>query len=355
MIITILVVLLSAVALFYIAVFIFGNLLLSTPAYKGPVTDHFNGKHFFHPWQKRGGTAGFSDVLKWQMDRKRVRGEWKPQDNKPGEKPLPRVEGSELRVTFINHSTALIQTEGLNIITDPIYSKRAGPFFWTGPKRFKNPGIRFEDLPKIDIILLSHNHYDHLDHKTLTKLSARDNPLIVTALGVPHFLAQHKITNAIELDWWQTHKINDSVTIHSVPAQHFSGRGTVDRNTSLWCGFVISTSVGNVYFAADTGYVPVFKEIGERFGEMRVALIPIGAYIPRWFMQSVHVSPKEAVMMHKDVNSKLSIGIHHGTFRLADEGMDDPALDLAHELREQDVINDSFIVIGEGEVKSIPS
>jgi L-ascorbate metabolism protein UlaG (beta-lactamase superfamily) len=353
MLIIIIIALLSAVILFYIGVFIFGNLLLSTPAYKGPVTDHFNGRHFYHPWQKKSQMAGFSDVLKWQMDRKRVRGEWKPVKNKPGEKPPERVRESELRVTFINHSTVLIQTEGLNIITDPIYSKRAGPYFWTGPKRFKQPGIRFEDLPKIDIVLLSHNHYDHLDHKTLTKLSERDNPLIITALGVPHFLSQHKITNAIELDWWQTHIINDSVSIHSVPAQHFSGRGTVDRNTSLWCAFVLSTSGGNIYFAADTGYAPIFKDIGERFGEMRLALIPIGAYVPRWFMQSVHVSPREAVMIHKDVNSKLSIGIHHGTFRLADEGMEDPVTDLARELGEQDVASEAFIALKEGEAMAL--
>ncbi len=294
--------------------------------------------------------GSFGDVLRWQMDRKRVRGEWKVVNNTPGEKPPARVEGNELRITFIGHATTLIQTQGLNIITDPLYCERAGPYSWAGPKRFKRPGIRFEDLPKIDIILLSHNHYDHLDPVTLKRIQERDDSRIITSLGVSLFLEKKNITHSTELDWWGIHEVNQDVRIHCVPARHFSGRGTVDRNTTLWSGFVLETSGGNIYFAADTGYDDlIFKQIGVTFGQMRASIIPIGAYMPRWFMSPVHVDPEQAVMIHQDVRSQKSLGIHWGTFRLADEGMYDPPKELKASLAKAGLAEDSFVAIGEGE------
>ncbi len=350
MLLIILLVLVSLFVLFQLGVYFIGNRWLSTPPYQGAVSDHFNGKTFFHPWQlpKDGGVKGFGAVLKWQMDRRRERGVWKFVNNTPAPKPPERVMGDELRVTFINHSTVLIQTEGINIITDPVYGERVSPFSFMGPKRHKNPGIRFEDLPKIDIILLSHNHYDHSDEPTLIKLTKRDAPLVITSLGVPLYLQKIGITNVIELDWWQEYSVREGLNIHAVPAQHFSSRGTVDRNTSLWSGFVIAATKGNIYFAADTGYAPIFKQIGEKFSEMRLSLIPIGAYKPRWFMSGVHVDPDDAVRIHQDVRSKQSIGIHWGTFKLTDEGMDDPAKDLFTALADAKVDPAEFIAIAEG-------
>lgn len=347
MLITIVIILASLIGLFFLLVYLIGNVLLSVPPYKGEVTDHFNGKTFFNPDNH---TGSLRDVLRWQTDRKRVRGEWKRTDNAPGEKPPARVFGDDLRVTFIGHATVLIQTQGLNFITDPLYGERAGPYSWAGPKRFKHPGIRFDDLPKIDVILLSHNHYDHLDWRTIKKIQERDGASIITSLGVSRFLVQKHIGKTTELDWWDIHEINNDVRVHAVPARHFSGRGTADRNTTLWSGFVIDTKGGNIYFAADTGYdESIFKEIGTIFGMMRLSLIPIGAYTPRWFMSPVHVDPEEAVMIHKDVRSQKSIGIHWGTFQLADEGMDDPPKELKRILASRGHQDDSFIAIREGE------
>lgn len=348
MFVTLLIILLLLIGLFFLGVYIVGNKLLSVPPYQGPVSDHFDGKVFHNTG--KGMAGSFGDVLRWQMDRKRVRGEWKVIDNEPGEKPPARVEGNELRITFIGHATVLIQTQGLNIITDPLYCERAGPYSWSGPKRFKHPGIRFEDLPKIDIILLSHNHYDHLDPVTLKCIQERDGSRIITSLGVSLFLEQKNISNSTELDWWDIHEVNNDVRIHCVPARHFSGRGTVDRNTTLWSGFVLETSGGNIYFAADTGYDDlIFKQIGVTFGKMRASIIPIGAYMPRWFMSPVHVDPEQAVMIHQDVRSEKSLGIHWGTFRLADEGMYDPPKELKASLAKAGLSEDSFVAIEEGE------
>ncbi len=348
MLVTILAILLSLVGLFFLGVYIIGNKMLSVSPYQGPTSDHFDGKKFFNRGKRAGGSL--RDVLRWQMDRNRVRGEWKVVNNPPGEKPPARVEGNELRITFIGHATVLIQTQGLNIITDPVYGERAGPYSWAGPKRFKRPGIRFEDLPKIDIILLSHNHYDHLEPVTLKRIEARDCSRIITSLGVSLFLEQKNITHSTELDWWEIHEVCNDVRIHCVPARHFSGRGTVDRNTTLWSGFVLETSGGNIYFAADTGYDDlIFKQIGITFGEMRASIIPIGAYTPRWFMSPVHVDPEQAVMIHQDVRSRKSLGIHWGTFRLADEGMYDPPKALKASLAKAGLAEDSFLAVEEGE------
>jgi L-ascorbate metabolism protein UlaG (beta-lactamase superfamily) len=321
---------------------------LSGPAYKGPVTDHFDGDRFINPGGVKQQSLGA--VLKWMFTRKRA--VWKKSiDDVPPPKPLDQVQ-SGIRITFVNHSTFLIQMAGLNILTDPVWSERVSPFTWSGPKRQRKPGIRFEDLPGIDIILLGHNHYDHLDLPTLKSLTGIHDPQIITSLGVTAYLKKNGIERSVDMDWWDELKLSEAVRVQSVPAQHFSARGTLDRNKTLWCGFVLKQKEGNIYFAGDTGYnTKTFKEIGDRCSPIAVSLIPIGAYQPIWFMSPVHCSPAEAVMIHKEVRSKKSIATHFGTFRLGDENPEDAVRDLKNALAAEKIPDDDFITMREGECK----
>lgn len=321
------------------------SLGLSAPRYKGPVSDHFDGRKFINPQGIK--SKGLEDVLKWMRERKR--GPWKEQRQYvAGDKPLPRIDQG-IRITFINHTSFLIQTNGLNILTDPVYSERASPFSWAGPKRMREPGISFEDLPHIDIVLLSHNHYDHLDIHTVKKLNQKFNPKFIVPLGVGAFLKQSGINACHELDWWQEAGIDKGVIVQALPAQHFSGRGMLDRDATLWCGYLLKRNHGNIYFAGDTGYNPyTFKEIGERCAPVKAALIPIGAYKPKWFMSPIHCSPEEAVQIHEDTVSSFSIATHFGTFPLADDGKDEPIQDLALALSRPNKSYKPFVVPVEG-------
>jgi len=290
--------------------------LFANPDYEGPTSDHFDGRRFHNHqagWQSEG------SFLKWVLTRKSEPWrEWV--DDPPGPPPQPRVDDGRVRITWINHSTTLIQMDGLNILTDPIWSDRCSPVSFAGPRRHRAPGLRFEDLPPIDVVLVSHNHYDHMDLSTLRRLreTKRVVPLGNAAL----------LRGAKELDWWEETRLSDSVTVTCVPAQHFSARALSDRNAALWSGFVIRGPAGSVYFAGDTGWGKHFEQIFERFGPMRVALLPIGAYEPRWFMKPAHITPAEAVDAHIALKAKTSIGIHWATFRLSDEGELGPLRDL---------------------------
>ncbi|HWA35278.1 MAG TPA: MBL fold metallo-hydrolase [Cyclobacteriaceae bacterium] len=330
----------------FLLIFFGVGFLLSGPKYQGPVSDHFDGKKFFTPGGRP--AHGLSGVLKWMRTRKN--NPWTPQMNLThGAKPPERV-GRGARITFVNHSSFLIQVDGINILTDPVWSERVSPFSWAGPKRMRPPGIRLEDLPKIDIILLTHNHYDHLDLPTLTRIYNQHQPKVVTSLGIKPFLDSRNIHNSTEMDWWQTFTFNESISIESVPAQHFSSRGMFDRDATLWCGFVLRRPGGNIYFVGDTGYhSTMFKEIGVRCAPIDIAIIPIGAYKPEWFMSPIHVSPSEAVMIHKDINSRFSIATHFGTFPLADDSLEDPVFGLQQALRENEIALDEFVVPKEGE------
>lgn len=323
------------------------GILLSAPTYDGPVSDHFNGKTFINP--KGVKAQGFSGLVKWM--RERTRGKWVERKNlKPGPRPLPRYDGG-VRITFVNHSTFLIQVDGINIITDPVWSERVSPFTFTGPKRMRPPGITFEELPKIDLVLLSHNHYDHLDIATLKRIHDKYNPQYIVPLGVSAYLRRKKIELVRELDWWQTATFGTNFTIEAVPAQHFSGRGTLDRDRTLWCGYAIHGDHGNIYFAGDTGYNPdTFKEIGQRT-KPTIAIIPIGAFKPEWFMSPIHCSPGEAVEIFKDLGSPQSIASHFGTFPLADDGLDDPIIGLRTALNVNGIPEDRFVVLNEGFAK----
>ncbi|HVZ16421.1 MAG TPA: MBL fold metallo-hydrolase [Terriglobales bacterium] len=283
-------------------------------------SDHFDGKHFFTPGAPQ--PKSFSNVLRWMLTRDRAT--WHVERDAPTSLPPARVSGNQLFVTFVNHSTVLIQTAGLNILTDPIWSERASPFSFVGPKRFSRPGIGFDNLPPIHIVLLSHNHYDHMDLPTLRAIQKNHAPRVYAPLGNGRYLVPAGMKRAVELDWWQADKYSDQLTVHCTPSQHFSGRSLADRNRALWCSWVLQAPAGNIYFAGDTGFGSHFRDVKTRFESFRLALLPIGAYEPRWFMSPVHMDPDEAVQAHEILAPLMSIGIHHGTFQLTDEAQNEP-------------------------------
>jgi L-ascorbate metabolism protein UlaG (beta-lactamase superfamily) len=305
-----------------------------------PFSKHFDGKRFFNPDAPQ--ARGFLDALRWKVTSRPEPSARFVSDVEPS-KPPSSVEGSELRVTLINHSTVLLQQSGSHILTDPIWSERASPLASIGPRRRRKPGVRWEDLPRIDTVLLSHNHYDHLDLATLRRLADRGQSQFIVPTEVARLLRSQSIGPVHELDWGESLPLARS-TIHSVPALHASARGIFDRNRTLWCGYVIEAADRMVYFAGDTAFGEHFARIRERFGAPRLALLPIGAYEPRWFMSSVHMGPEEAVRAHRILGAGISIAIHHGTFQLADEGLDTPKKRLS-----ECGAGDSFVVLDNGQ------
>lgn len=258
----------------------------------------------------------------------RERGEWRQTENKPFPKPPQRVGPGQLRVTFVNHATLLIQMDGLNILSDPIWSERASPLWFAGPKRFRPAGIAFEDLPPIDAVILSHNHYDHTDLPTLRRLDAAHRPRFFCGLGSSLLLKKEGIENVTDLDWGNEETLSDLVSLASVPAKHFSVRGILDRDRTLWTGYVLRSKAGSVYFAGDTGFGRHFEEIGRQYGPIRLACLPIGAFRPIWFMSPVHISPAEAVKAHQALRASTSMAMHFGTFALGDDGQTEPVDEL---------------------------
>jgi L-ascorbate metabolism protein UlaG (beta-lactamase superfamily) len=286
----------------------------------------YDGRRFSNLGGQR--ELGLAAGLRWQLTRRPPR--WPEQAaNDAVPRPVERVDDGSIRATLIGHATVLLQVARLNILTDPVWSPRVGPFSWLGVKRVRPPAIAFGDLPTIDAVLLSHDHYDHLDRPTLAALAHRDRPIVLTGLKVGRSVPSH---HTVELDWWESYALNGEVRVTFVPAQHFSGRGLADHDASLWGGFVLQTPAGTVYFAGDTGDGPHFAAIRQRFGPITLSLIPIGAYAPRWFMGPVHIDPSEAVAASLTLESKVSLAIHFGTFPLADEAFDAPPLALAQAL-----------------------
>jgi len=313
--------------------------------HKGSVTDHFDGKYFKN--QDDVPEHGFKDFWKWTTNRDQ--GPWKRSSTPPEEKAFAkRVATGELKLTFVNHTTFLIQYDGLNVLTDPVWSKRVSPVSFAGPLRFTDPGVRFEDLPPIDVVIVSHNHYDHMDIPTLKQLEETHKPLFLVSLGNRELLVDAGLGSVIEMDWWDERILSNNQSVTYVPATHFSGRGLGDRNRTLWGGFVLQTTGGPVYFAGDTGWGKHFEEVKERFGAPRVSLLPIGAYKPRWFMSPVHISPAEAVEAHLLLDSKVSVASHFGAFALADDGQEEPLEELIRVMAEKNIEDNRFLVLNRG-------
>jgi len=305
-------------------------------------SDHFDGTRFLNPI----GPTGQRLVEVSRMLRE-PRSPWPSHIDEPSRRPAA-LDGSAAVVTFIGHSTFLIQTAAGNILTDPMYSERAGPLNLLGPRRVRRPAVRFDDLPPISTVLLSHNHYDHCDLRTLRKLATRHDPLVVTPLENGRLVRSTGIRHVEELDWWQEAG-TPPLPITATPARHFSARTPFDRNRALWSGFVLTVGRARIFFAGDTAYGPFFSDIRHRLGPIDLALLPIGAYEPRWFMQAVHMNPADAVQAHLDVEAAESVGMHFGTFQMTAEGIDEPlrALDEARQARN--IPPSRFRTLGFGE------
>jgi L-ascorbate metabolism protein UlaG (beta-lactamase superfamily) len=330
-----------------------------------PVSDHCDGERFFNPHRS---ARPLRDVVKWMRTRRRT--PWPARvPNAPHPPPPSIVDPGEVAVTFIGHSTFLIRTASTVILTDPVFTTRAGPFGRMGPRRVRPPALAPTALPPVDLVLVSHNHYDHMQPSSLRPFA--DRATFVAPLGVASQLRlppeggnyrngrgevsslENPVASAFrrntqELDWWQSTTVG-AVEITSVPAQHFSARTPWDRDRTLWCGYIVRVDGITLYFTGDSGYSPHFGEIGARFPSIDVALLPIGAYEPRWFMSPVHMNPDEAVRAHLDLRPRVSIGMHFGTFQLTDEGIDEPLRALEHARETHGVSAAAFGVLDFGE------
>ena len=336
------------------------NYIFHARGYRGPRSDHFNGRHFHnllegaiskihpeHPLIERHPRTSFF--------LKKLRTTWRKRPLAKGvARPAERVYGKEIVVTFVNHSTVLIQTEGLNIITDPVWSRRASPFSFFGPERFVEPGVSLDDLPPIDVLLLTHNHYDHMDIGTLRKIVKKHSPKIFTTLGNSDYLAARGVSGGVDMDWGHERPFSDHVSITCVPAQHFSARALSDRRKTLWAGFVLRLRHGDIYFAGDTGYGPFASHIKKMHPEgFRLAFLPIGAFEPRAFMKTVHIGPDEALALYKDLGVKEAVAIHFGTFDLALDAQDAPVERLSLLLSEEANKDVRFHVLTNGEMLTL--
>lgn len=321
-----------------------------TRYYDGPVSDHFDGTRFFDlhgvPPKRT------ADVLRWWLSGGKA--EWPAWYPYPySDRPPARVEGAAWRISFVGHATLLIQTAGLNILTDPIWSERASPFTFAGPKRVNAPGIAFEALPPIDVVLVSHAHYDHLDAPTLSRLAAAHRPRVITPLGNDTIMRDHDpAIRAEALDWGDRVALGNGLTVTLSPMRHWSARTFLDRNKALWAAFVLETPAGRIYLVADSGYGDGhhFRTARERYGPFRLAVLPIGAYEPRWFMQGQHMNPEESVRAFRDCGAELALAHHFGTFHLTDEAIDAPEAALKAALAGAGLAPQRFRVLKPGEV-----
>ncbi len=305
-------------------------------------SDHFDGKYFFNPGQED--KNSFFDLLKWKFTSRPA--EW-PEHVPNKDYPAPILpEGKKATFTFINHATFLIQTPQVTFITDPVFSERVSPFKFIGPKRVRAPGVALDKLPVIDVVMVSHNHYDHMDLDSLRALDAKFHPLFIVPLGNREFLVERGLQNVIELDWWEEHKVKDAI-ITFTPTQHWSSRTLWDKYETLWGSYMVTLPGFKFYFGGDTGYAEHFRDIKMRLGAPDVALLPMGAYEPRWFMKKHHLNPAEAIQAHADLEAGHSFGMHFGTFQLTDEGIDAPVFDLNKTLGE--ITNFTILDQGEGQ------
>ena len=306
----------------------------------------FDGRTFGFPGADP--QASLFDVLRWATTRQKTK--WPRHVPNPPPTPIvPRVNDDALRATFVNHATVLIQSAGLNVLTDPVWSRRVSPSRFAGPARHRDPGIAFDALPPVDVVLVSHNHYDHMDLRTLARLRERDDPLFLVPLKNAGYLRRMGIA-AAELDWWGEQALSETASATLVPSRHWSSRRLGDANRALWGGYVLRLPGGAVHFAGDSGYGDGehFREARRRLGPFRLALLPIGAYEPRWFMRPQHMNPDEAVRALADLEAEAALAIHFGTFQLTDEGIDDPPRALAAALDAHGVPRTRFRVLEHG-------
>jgi L-ascorbate metabolism protein UlaG (beta-lactamase superfamily) len=304
--------------------------------------DHFDGRRFFNP---TGPTLQPVSALPRMLSE--TRAPWPSWIDVAPTRP-PALGDDAAVVTFIGHSTFLIRTAAGNILTDPMYSDRAGPWNITGPRRVRPPAVRFDDLPPIAVVLLSHNHYDHCDLRTLRRLAQRFDPIVVTPLGNAALVRSAGIRRVEELDWWEDAK-SPPMPVILTRAHHFAARGLFDRFRALWGGFLVSVGDRWIYFAGDTAYAPFFADVRRRVPSIALALLPIGAYEPRWFMQSVHMNPDEAVRAHLELEAVESIAMHFGTFQLTTEAIDEPVQALARALEDRRLPPACFRALAFGE------
>lgn len=295
--------------------------------YRGPVTPHFDGRQFDNPWAPM--PEKFWDFLKWRVTAEQ--GYWPESVSVSTSVPPRRVTGDALRVTYVGHASVLLQTQGVNILTDPIWSARASPFGFAGPRRVAAPGVRFEDLPPIDVVLISHNHYDHMDLPTLARLFDAFDPLVLAPLGNDTILQGEMPGLRVKaLDWGQGVAFGPQLRFTLEPMQHWSARGVFDRRHALWGAFVVEAPGGPIYFLGDAGYAKVLStQVLAKYGKPRFSLLPVGAYAPRWFMQYAHMTPAEAVQTYLDLGKTYAMGTQYEVFAMADEAYAAPRQALA--------------------------
>jgi L-ascorbate metabolism protein UlaG (beta-lactamase superfamily) len=321
--------------------------------YNGPVTDHFDGERFFDPLGEP--PRGRGALFRWLFEQRwnGTRAKWPAWAPSPfADHPPARVTGAALRVTYIGHASVLVQTAGLNILLDPVWSERASPLRFIGPKRVNDPGVAFADLPPIDAVLVTHGHYDHLDVRTLSQLAAVHHARVITPFGNDAIMGNHDPAIAAEGHDWHDRVDLGSAAVTLVPTRHWSARSLSDRNMSLWASFVIDAPCGRIYFVGDSGYGNGrhFREVGERHGPIKLAILPIGAYEPRWFMREQHMNPAESVQAFADCGAEFALAHHYGTFQLTDEAIDAPVTALTEALQSAGIPAARFRALRPGEV-----
>ncbi|PTY06352.1 MBL fold metallo-hydrolase [Opitutaceae bacterium EW11] len=311
-----------------------------------PLSDHYDGRVFFNPGDFQ--LPRFSDILRWQLNRQAAR--W-PREVPFRPQPLPPAPaGGAISATWINHASFLLRTEQHNILIDPVFSLCCGPFGRFGPRRVHPPGIALESLPPIHAVFVSHDHYDHCDLPALRQIVRAHRPLAVTPLGNGALLRRAGFRSIVELDWWQQRAVFPELLVSVVPSQHWSNRLSGRRCGRLWGGFYIQNPGGRrVHFVGDTGYHPkLFRQIRDRMGASDLAMVPIGAYEPRWFMKSQHCNPEEAVRIHRELGAAVSVGMHWGTFQLTDEARDEPPAALRRALSDAGEPQESIRILEPG-------